>query len=136
MKQLPASAAGAAGAVAAAAGVVASQSLVNIGKDCWYECGKKSGMCPFCGNGNACCRKDYEDAPTECQGALTFTTWHHECVVPVHSASTEMLEKLAAVGADAASLAAKKGMSPEDQAGKIHGGNQNHQVGIFQTKAR
>lgn len=119
VKQTAGSAAAAAAAATGAAGVaatVASQSLVNIGKDCWWECGQKSGMCPFCGNGNACCRKDYgEDAPRECKGSLTFTTWHHECVVPIHSTSSQLFQKLAAVGTDASSLAAKKGMSPEEQ---------------------
>lgn len=119
VKQTAGSAAAAAAAATGAAGVaatVASQSLVNIGKDCWWECGQKSGMCPFCGNGNACCRKDYgEYAPRECKGSLTFTTWHHECVVPIHSTSSQLFQKLAAVGADASSLAAKKGMSPEEQ---------------------
>lgn len=82
------------------------------------ECGEKSGMCPFCGNGNACCRKDEtDDAPRECQGSLSFTTWHHECVVPIHSTSSELFQKLASVGAEAASQAAKKGMSPEQQVG-------------------
>lgn len=101
---------------AAAAATVASQSLVNIGKDCFWECDKKSGFCPFCGNGNACCRRDYSaDAPQECKGALTFTTWHHECVVPINSTKTELFKKLAAIGADAASLAAKNGMSSEEQ---------------------
>ena len=106
---------------AAAAATVASQSLVNIGKDCFWECDEKSGFCPFCGNGNACCRRDYSaDAPQECKGALTFTTWHHECVVPINSTKTELFKKMAAIGADAASLAAKNGMSSEEQA-KIWG---------------
>lgn len=93
-----------------------AQSLVNIGKDCWWECGQKSGSCPFCGTGNACCRRGYdEDTPTECKGALAFTTWHHECVVPIHSESTELIERLAGAGAEAARLAAEKGMSQEQQ---------------------
>lgn len=121
VKQTYAATAGTAAGAAAAAGIaatVASQSLVNIGKDCWWECGEKSGMCPFCGNGNACCRKDESDsAPRECQGSLSFTTWHHECVVPIHSTSSELFQKLASVGAEAASQAAKKGMSPEQQVG-------------------
>eukprot|EP00438_Fugacium_kawagutii_P011327 Skav205082 [mRNA] locus=scaffold142:549166:550791:- [translate_table: standard] len=75
------------------------------------ECGEIGG------NGNACCRKDESaDAPRECQGSLSFTTWHHECVVPIHSTSSELFQKRASVGAEAASKAAKKGMSPEQQA--------------------
>ena len=94
-----------------------AQSLVNIGKDCWWECGKKSGTCPFCGTGNACCRRGYdEDTPNECKGALAFTTWHHECVVPINSKSTELMQKIAAAGAAAAAAAADKGMTPEEQA--------------------
>ncbi|CAJ1354696.1 unnamed protein product [Effrenium voratum] len=58
--------------------------LERAGEDCWTACGKKSGLCAFCGIGNACCRKDELNPTKECRDIQTFHTWHHECVQPVH----------------------------------------------------
>lgn len=60
--------------------------LQNIGKDCWLPCGKASGLCAFCGLGNACCRADEPNAPKACQGVVV-STWHHSCVKPVDPTS-------------------------------------------------
>eukprot|EP00931_Biecheleriopsis_adriatica_P029353 TRINITY_DN1743_c0_g1_i1.p1 TRINITY_DN1743_c0_g1~~TRINITY_DN1743_c0_g1_i1.p1 ORF type:complete len:2698 (+),score=678.60 TRINITY_DN1743_c0_g1_i1:54-8147(+) len=78
----------------------------NIGADCWEPCDKKSGFCSFCGSGNACCRKDHADQPLECKGVTSFTTWHHECVIP---STPEQAGKAAAEDAKSA------GKSPEEQ---------------------
>merc|ERR1712066_476384 len=29
---------------------------MNLGKDCWYACGKKEGRCNWCGTPGLCCR--------------------------------------------------------------------------------
>ncbi|CAJ1328727.1 unnamed protein product [Effrenium voratum] len=85
----------------------ASHPLQNIGQDCWYECGQESGFCSFCGTGNACCRQDLgENAPAECKGPLTFTTWHHECVAPLQSNQQANADAKAAVAAAGAAASA------------------------------
>eukprot|EP00440_Ansanella_granifera_P064374 gb/GFBE01069792.1/.p1 GENE.gb/GFBE01069792.1/~~gb/GFBE01069792.1/.p1 ORF type:complete len:2508 (+),score=606.03 gb/GFBE01069792.1/:1-7524(+) len=76
--------------------------LQNIGADCWDTCDRKSGMCSFCGVGNACCRQTGDsDPPIECQHIPTFTTWHHECVVPLTP------QQAGAAAAEAAKLEGK-----------------------------
>lgn len=63
---------------------VTPEPVQRVGEDCWVACGKQSGLCAFCGVGNACCRKDELNPTKACQNIKTFSTWHHECVRPVH----------------------------------------------------
>ena len=96
---------------------VAAPFLQNIGQDCWYECKQTSGFCDFCGRGNACCRKSYgADSPKECRGNLSFTTWHHECVVPDHSQSGMAYQQVAHAAEAAAVSAAAAGAAAGAQA--------------------
>jgi len=99
----------------------------RIGEDCWMACGQQSGLCAFCGIGNACCRKDEETPVKACQNIKTFSTWHHECVQPVHlpqdvsavaQAVTEAegYEKANEAGAIAAVAAKATGSDVHDQA--------------------
>ncbi|CAK9064941.1 unnamed protein product [Durusdinium trenchii] len=60
--------------------------LLHGGEDCWVPCGKSSGLCAYCGLGNACCRTDELNKPKVCQD-VAITTWHHVCVKPVHQPS-------------------------------------------------
>ncbi|CAE8653098.1 unnamed protein product [Polarella glacialis] len=87
--------------------------LTNIGKDCWEACDRLSGLCSFCGKGNACCRHNTTGEakqPKECQDILTYFTWHNECVTPVHHvtpqeaaiwAASQAAAAVAAVGGSA-----------------------------------
>lgn len=52
----------------------------NRGQDCVDPCGGKPGYCNWCGEGNACCRKNFQADPEECRKAQGFTVAHHECV--------------------------------------------------------
>ncbi|CAE8595152.1 unnamed protein product [Polarella glacialis] len=59
-----------------------------LGIDCWTPCHNQSGLCAYCGQGKACCRKSGDlDPPTECKDIPFYFTWHHECVNPVHEAA-------------------------------------------------
>merc|ERR1712168_1176417 len=49
----------------------------NENKECWVQCGKKSGSCSFCGGGS-CCRQGRADG-VGCSGA-NGCTGHHCCV--------------------------------------------------------
>ena len=100
---------------AAGAAAAATPSLQHIGLDCWYECNQRSGFCDYCGQGNACCRNGKQaESPTECQGNLQFTTWHHECVVPDHSKNA--YEQIALAAEAAAKSAAASGATAAEQA--------------------
>jgi len=59
-----------------------SNPVLNRGKDCWGSCGGKGGLCSWCGQGHACCRKGWTSDPKPCKSvpADQFLTWHHECV--------------------------------------------------------
>lgn len=55
--------------------------VLHQGEDCWGNCGDAtSGTCPWCGLGNACCKKGNADDPNVCGRAIGYTTRHHECV--------------------------------------------------------
>ncbi|CAE8617299.1 unnamed protein product [Polarella glacialis] len=86
--------------------------LTNIGKDCWEACNQLSGLCSFCGKGNACCRHNTTgegSQPKECRDIPTYLTWHHECVIPVHHVTPK--EAAARAGAQAAAAVAAAGGS-------------------------
>lgn len=56
------------------------KALEHAGEDCMPSC-KKAGFCNWCGQGNACCKKDGDGNPDECKGVMTdFKTDKHECV--------------------------------------------------------
>lgn len=56
------------------------KALEHVGEDCMPSC-KKAGFCNWCGQGNACCKKDGDGSPDECKGVMTdFKTDKHECV--------------------------------------------------------
>eukprot|EP00913_Durusdinium_trenchii_P008051 g7550.t1 len=46
--------------------------LLHGGEDCWVPCGKSSGLCAYCGLGNACCRTDELNKPKA--AAITAAT--------------------------------------------------------------
>jgi len=103
------------GAAGAGAGAQKARSpdASSAGKDCWYECGKKSGYCNWCGAGKACCRDGWSANSAECTGAVGYTTTsNHECVeVPASShtlaGGTDASEKThTTVGPAGASVAA------------------------------
>jgi len=48
--------------------------------DCWDACQFKAGLCSWCGEGNACCRRGFTQDPLVCRGAMAFQSDHHECV--------------------------------------------------------
>jgi len=92
--------------------------LQNNGLDCWEPCNQKTGLCDYCGRGNACCNRNSANPPTECKNITTFVTWHHECVTPVQQVdkpAEEAFEDPTAAGATAASEAASAGKSTEEQ---------------------
>jgi len=67
-------------------------TVQNKGKDCWPKCGWGPGFCDdFCGAGNACCRKGFDNDPPECRWAtnydLTFNS--HQCVPTLLKKGTE-----------------------------------------------
>ena len=84
---------------------VGGHMVANVGKDCWWECGQKSGYCDYCGSGNACCKQGDEGAPGECQGELGFHTWHHECIAPRAPIKAGVAGAAAAAGAVGAAAA-------------------------------
>jgi hypothetical protein len=49
---------------------------------CWGPCGGKAGLCAWCGQGNACCRKGFRKDPPICRKAgVKFGSWGgHQCV--------------------------------------------------------
>jgi len=92
--------------------------LQNTGLDCWEPCNQKTGLCDYCGRGNACCNRNSANPPTECKNITSFVTWHHECVTPLHQVDTpaqHAFEDPTAAGATAASQAASTGQSTEEQ---------------------
>jgi len=94
--------------------------LLNIGLDCWKPCNKASGLCTYCGQGNACCRRSGDsNPPEECKNVTTFLTWHHECVTPVQQVfthATKAFENELKSGAKAAKDANAEGNSTFEQA--------------------
>ncbi|CAE8699816.1 unnamed protein product, partial [Polarella glacialis] len=86
--------------------------LTNMGKDCWEACSQLSGLCSFCGKGNACCRHNTTgegSQPKECRDIPTYLTWHHECVIPLHHVTPQ--EAASRAGAQAAAAVAAAGGS-------------------------
>lgn len=59
-----------------------SRVLEHRGENCYDACDKKSGLCAWCGEGNACCRHD-RSGPEECDNVLHSVYDQHECVIPV-----------------------------------------------------
>merc|ERR1719336_963407 len=59
-----------------------SNPVLNRGKDCWHHCRGKAGLCSWCGQGNACCRRGWKPDPQLCKSvpADQFIARHHECV--------------------------------------------------------
>jgi hypothetical protein len=56
------------------------KALEHAGEDCMPKC-EKAGLCNWCGQGNACCKKDGESPPDACKGVVSdFKTDKHECV--------------------------------------------------------
>jgi len=56
------------------------KALEHTGEDCMPSCAK-AGFCNWCGQGNACCKKDGDSSPDECKGVMSdFKTDKHECV--------------------------------------------------------
>merc|ERR1719446_717257 len=56
------------------------KALEHAGEDCMPSC-EKSGLCNWCGQGNACCKKDDNTTSDDCKGVLSdFKTDKHECV--------------------------------------------------------
>jgi hypothetical protein len=54
------------------------KALEHAGEDCMPSC-EKAGFCNWCGQGNACCKKD--DDNDDCKGVMSdFKTDQHECV--------------------------------------------------------
>ncbi|CAE8622538.1 unnamed protein product [Polarella glacialis] len=90
--------------------------LTNIRKDCWEACNQLSGLCSFCGKGNACCRHNTTgegSQPKECRDIPTYFTWHSECVIPVHHVTPQ--EAASWAGAQAAAAAAAAGGSAKQR---------------------
>merc|ERR1712232_1408906 len=49
--------------------------------DCYQICGSKSGWCPSCGAGRACCRSGFDTDVLACAMAVSSPSdSHHECV--------------------------------------------------------
>merc|ERR550514_549360 len=56
------------------------KALQHAGEDCMPSC-EKAGFCNWCGQGNACCKKDDDSATDACKGVTSdFKTDKHECV--------------------------------------------------------
>jgi len=100
-------------------------AIQNYLSNCWTPCGSKSGMCEYCGRGNACCRYGATHDPPECAGAQFPVLTYHTCVHPGPAAYTmagldstglvSVDEGLAAVGGDG-ELGVQLGVSPVIQA--------------------
>lgn len=60
-------------------------------KDCWSSCGKKSGLCDYCGTGAACCKKGLQATEEGCTGSSSSNSGdfhqHYECVRIHHERS-------------------------------------------------
>ena len=54
--------------------------LQNTGKDCWYECNSKQGLCSWCGTKGMCCKKGFLDTSNGCDGTFGGSA-RHECVL-------------------------------------------------------
>lgn len=57
--------------------------LQHYARDCWHHCGKKAGLCDWCGPQRSCCKYQEASDPESCGGvnfwpALTY----HTCVAP------------------------------------------------------
>merc|ERR1712151_70243 len=62
--------------------------------NCYQICGSKSGWCPSCGGGRACCRSGVDTDVIECAMAVSVPSEsHHECVES--SAEEPWLQSLA-----------------------------------------
>eukprot|EP00933_Yihiella_yeosuensis_P005785 TRINITY_DN110373_c0_g1_i1.p1 TRINITY_DN110373_c0_g1~~TRINITY_DN110373_c0_g1_i1.p1 ORF type:complete len:531 (+),score=97.78 TRINITY_DN110373_c0_g1_i1:64-1593(+) len=65
---------------------VAPQIVQHTTQNCWTDSKSrctKSGWCDWCGEGNACCRQNWNSDPAECQSVTLFpTNQHHVCVKP------------------------------------------------------
>ena len=56
------------------------KALEHAGEDCMPSC-EKVGFCNWCGQGNACCKKNATVANADCKGVQSeFKTNEHECV--------------------------------------------------------
>eukprot|EP00440_Ansanella_granifera_P068673 gb/GFBE01074492.1/.p1 GENE.gb/GFBE01074492.1/~~gb/GFBE01074492.1/.p1 ORF type:complete len:1232 (+),score=158.31 gb/GFBE01074492.1/:1-3696(+) len=61
-------------------------AVKHHGQSCLEYCGGAAGMCTWCGEGNACCRKGSRNDPSECHGVHAFSASdHYVCVQPAHS---------------------------------------------------
>lgn len=58
------------------------EPLQHAGEDCWGRCGEKeSGLCAWCGAGNACCRSGFPLDPPECRHPMSRgNNSQHRCV--------------------------------------------------------
>jgi len=68
------------------------RALEHVGEDCMASC-QKAGFCNWCGQGNACCKKEGGDNnPDECKGVITdYKTDKHECV-PIVTGQTASMD--------------------------------------------
>eukprot|EP00928_Gymnodinium_smaydae_P091417 TRINITY_DN75134_c0_g1_i1.p1 TRINITY_DN75134_c0_g1~~TRINITY_DN75134_c0_g1_i1.p1 ORF type:complete len:310 (+),score=24.74 TRINITY_DN75134_c0_g1_i1:121-1050(+) len=65
--------------------VPASENMtIAVGTDCWNACGGP-GMCSACGDGKACCRRNWDSDPAICKRVVNFESdGIHECVTPLY----------------------------------------------------
>ena len=47
-------------------------------RDCWSHCGRKGGLCSWCGDNGYCCRLNWEDCP-ELLSNVGLPN-HHTCI--------------------------------------------------------
>ena len=49
--------------------------------DCWYKCGNKGGLCEdVCSSNGYCCRKGFDDCPSEAEQYREVSPIRHTCV--------------------------------------------------------
>jgi len=77
------------------AGPAPEPVVLHRGEDCWYACGERGGSCGWCGEGAACCRKNWPQDPPECKNVTDYLTATHECVVPAPVMATHNPEEAA-----------------------------------------
>lgn len=74
-------------------------ALQHGGKDCWNTCGQKSGLCDWCGTGNACCRQGWAKNSAICEG-VNYTTKKHECVTPTKATYAQEKRRMCGICSD------------------------------------
>ena len=67
-------------------------ALLNAGKPCYENCGRKQGSCSWCGTLGACCirNRDRNNTSNGCDGTFVGGQKSHKCVLDQRKGSLLM----------------------------------------------